>query len=129
MNKDLEIKIYSQNVRGIANSVKRRCIFSWLRNQPYDIFMLQETHSDRNCESIWSSEWGYKIFFSHGTSSKAGVCILLKPRSAIAVQSVYRDKEGRMILLNVMHGESVFSVANVYGPNIDNGTFFKVYMI
>ena len=113
MSNSLEIKLYSLNVRGIANSVKRRCIFNWLRNQPYDLFLLQETHSERSCESMCSSEWGYKILFSHGTSCRAGVCILLKSKSAITIQNVHRDNDGRILLLNVLYNESNFSIVNV----------------
>ena len=59
------ISILSLNVRGLRNQVKGRSIFSFLKDQNYQIY-LQETFSDPNDESIWKSEWGGAIFFSHG---------------------------------------------------------------
>ena len=46
----LDIKLYSLNVRGLRDKVKRRCMFDWLRNTQYDIFILQETHSTTEVE-------------------------------------------------------------------------------
>ena len=62
----LDVKLYSLNVRGLRDKVKRRCMFDWLRNTQYDIFILQETHSTTEVEKYWSSEWGSKCYFSYG---------------------------------------------------------------
>ena len=88
-------------------------------------FFLQETHSTRECEKVWANEWGYKIFFSHGKSNSAGVCILLKRTSGITVHSVHRDEAGRILLLNMSYDKSKFTVVNVYGPNKDESTVFE----
>ena len=69
MDDVFDAKLYSINVRGLANKLKRRCVFNWLKNQPFDIFLLQETHSTKKIESIWSSEWGGRIYYSHGQSA------------------------------------------------------------
>ena len=126
MSENIEVRLYSLNVRGLANDVKRRCLFSWLRRQKYDLFLLQETHSTENCEAVWSSEWGNKIYFCHGQSDSAGVCILLRANCGLNVLEVHRDKEGRLLLLNLSYGETTkFTVVNLYGPNKDKVDVFQ----
>ena len=60
------------NVRGLRNQVKRRSIFSFLKDQNCDIFLLQEKFSDPKDESIWKSEWGGAIFFPRVNSQLRG---------------------------------------------------------
>ena len=50
-------------------------IFAYLKDQKAKICFLQETYSEFNDEVTWQSEWGGKIFFSHGTRHSKGVCI------------------------------------------------------
>ena len=125
MDESLEIKLYSLNVRGLANSTKRRCVFSWLRKQPFSLYLLQETHSTKNCESIWTSEWGNKIYFSHGKSDSAGVCVLLSVNCGLEILEVHRDSEGRLLLLNLSYGGCKFTIVNLYGPNKDDVNTFQ----
>jgi len=66
MSSQLKISLLSLNVRGLKNQVKRRSIFSFLKDQNCDIFLLQEMFSKLKDESIWKSEWRGAIFFSMG---------------------------------------------------------------
>ena len=125
MDETINVKLYSLNVRGLVDKVKRRCVFDWLRKSKFEMFFLQETHSTKEGEKIWASEWGYKIYFCHGKSNSAGVCILLKPTSGITVNSVHRDENGRILLLNVSYDNSKFTVVNIYGPNRDDSSVFN----
>ena len=45
---------------------KEKHFFSYLKSQKAALFYLQET-SKKEDEKMWGSEWGGKIFFSHGT--------------------------------------------------------------
>ena len=47
----------------------------------------------------WTSEWGGKIVFSHGTEDARGVCVMVNPNSLFQVESVKIDLEGRFIVL------------------------------
>ena len=71
--------VLSLNVRGIRDQIKRRSIFSYLKDQKANIYFLQETYSERADENIWRKEWGGELFFSHGTKHSKGVCILINP--------------------------------------------------
>ena len=52
------IKIASYNVRDLGSAIKRREIFHFLNKKDYDVVFLQETHSMKNSEQLWSNEWG-----------------------------------------------------------------------
>ena len=52
------LRVLSFNVRGMADRLKRREIFNYLRDQNPDIVCLQETHSNVKIEKIWRNEWG-----------------------------------------------------------------------
>lgn len=70
------IKIMSMNVRGLNEANKRRDIFNWLRDKGGSIYCLQDTHSTKNMERLWQSEWGYKAIFSSFRGDSRGTAIL-----------------------------------------------------
>ena len=74
------LNIVSFNVRGIADGIKCKEVFRFLRDRNFDIVCLQETHSDKKKEKIWRNEWAGNIYFSHGETNAKGVCIMFKPR-------------------------------------------------
>ena len=74
----VELEIMSYNVRGINEYNKCRNIFYYLHKKSPDIVMMQETHSTKEQENRWSTEWGNKIYFSHGESNAQGVVIMFK---------------------------------------------------
>jgi len=44
--------------------------------------------------SIWKSEWGGAIFFSHGSTHSKGVSILINPLSKLNVEVTGKDLDG-----------------------------------
>ena len=117
------VGIFSLNVRGIGNSFKRKQVFLWLKKHPGCIYFLQETHSTETYEKIWKDEWGDNIYFSHGSSNSRGVCILTKNCNLDVVKQ-FHDNDGRILILDItLHGQK-FTLANIYGFNNDNPTFF-----
>ena len=83
MQTTVKLDILSLNVRGIRDQIKRRSIFSFLKDFKANIYFLQEICSDPEDEIIWINEWGGEIFFSHGTNHSKGVCILINPIDTI----------------------------------------------
>ena len=116
-------KIYSLNVRGIRDTVKRRQLFQKFHNSNYDIFMIQEAHCTPEVTSQWSSEWGGEIFFSHGTSNSKGVCILLKNSVSRTIHKC-EQVEGRALFLDITINNTKFTLSNIYAPNQDDVDFF-----
>ena len=97
-------------MRGLKNQVKRRSAFTYLKDQNCLLYLLQETFSELK------NEWGGDIFFSHGSNHSRGVCILTNPKFAISVDEFHRDRDGRIVSINVSFNKSQFSICNVYAP-------------
>ena len=100
---NLKCNIITLNVRGIRNRVKRRSIFSCLKDQTCHFYLLQETFSEPKDERVWKNEWGGDVFFSHGSNHAKGVCILVNPSMIVVnVENSYKDIDGRIIAIDVI---------------------------
>ena len=117
--------IVSLNVRGLRDGVKRRRVFRYLKRMNADIALLQEMHSSKDIEEMWSNEWGNKIIYSNGTNNSKGVAILFTKRFAKTLHSVERDTEGRFVKCQCKINGCEYSIMNVYGPNVDDPHFFS----
>lgn len=107
------------NVIGLRNATKRRAIFKSLRKKKVEVIFLQETHSTRDNERIWTSEWGGKILFAHGSSNSRGVAILFPRNPQVKIIDYVSDLEGRYILAQVTAGETTYTLLNTYAPTAD----------
>ena len=114
----------SLNVRGLHNSIKRKCLYKLLRWQHTDICMIQESHSTDALAPLWEAEWGGKMFFSHGKSNARGTCILISNRFGGKIVNDYSDSNGRYVILEVEIEDKCFLFVNVYAPNSDEPAFF-----
>ena len=104
------VKFLTLNVRGLRNQEKRRSIFSYLKRQKANIYLLQETFSNAKDERIWSAEWG-------GSEHSKGVYVLIKPNSPIQAEIVELDTNGRFVILRLKTpGETNFNIVNIYAP-------------
>jgi len=114
---NLDIKCLSINIRCLNKSIKRHSIFRWIHNQNAQFTFLQETHSTKLTVDTWSSEWGGKAFFSHGTSNSKGVIILINPKLDYKIEKCISDKNARYIILDVSVEDSRLILVNIYAPN------------
>ena len=106
---------------------KRRQLFRWLHNNKFDIMFLQETYSTRDIETVWKSEWGGNICYSHGTNHSWGVMILFNPKLDIRRDHITADKNGKYLLLQVAINDTSLYLCKIYGPNnvSERKTFFS----
>ena len=93
--------VLSLNVRGIREQIKRRGIFSYLKDQKATIYFSQGTYSERAVENIWRNEWGGALIFSHGTTHSKGVCILINLFARPKVDYYYANDSGRIVLITI----------------------------
>lgn len=117
------LKLLTFNCRGMQDYFKRRKIFHYIRSLNGDIIFLQETHSDMNDERLWKSQWGEFAFFASFTSNSRGVAILIRNSLALKVNSVFKDPNGRFLILDVMLNKLPLTLINVYAPNYDDPNF------
>jgi len=108
----------SFNTKGMGQELKRKKIFMWARDKNVDVLMLQETHSERSMERIWTSQWaGSHAIFAHGATNARGVCILMNKGLKIETEMQSTDEDGRWIVWKGKLQESNFFIMNIYAPN------------
>ena len=114
----VDLKIYSFNVRGIGDQLKRRTVFRDLKKKYTNaIFLLQETHSSPNTEQNWKLEWNGEIYFNHGTSNSCGVATLISPGLDINIKFLEKDDHGRILALIIQtNDENDIAIYNIYAP-------------
>ncbi len=103
-------------------------MFSYLRNQKYDIVLLQECHSTTEVENEWRKDWGEgEISFCHGSSNSLGVCTLFRHSENFDFKNIKNEilVKGRLLFTKLDINEKVHVIGNVYGPNDDNPNFLQ----
>ena len=93
------------NTAGIGrhnDSNKRRKLFNYLKkhNSPKAIVFLQEMHSTKKVENLWTGQWGCGkggIHFSHGTSNSTGVLIAFREGLDIKIEATFTDNGGTLL--------------------------------
>lgn len=67
------LKYGSYHVNGLQTKMKRKKVFTLLKEHNLDIVMIQESHCTKDIEHLWKAEWGGGVFATHGTSESKGV--------------------------------------------------------
>ena len=119
------LHVGSLNVCGLNNRIKRKKLFRQIQVRKMDIFFLQETYSTDETVRTWATEWGGKIYYSHGVSNARGVAILIGNRFVGEVLEVIRDTEGQFLILKCKIDDMLFGIMNGYAPNQDKPEFFE----
>ena len=113
----LQFVLHYAKCQGLNNARTRRQVFRWLHERRFQIIFLQEVYSSRNLERVWSSEWGGKVFYSHGTKHSSGTLILLNPSLDVEMENYETDQKGGLIILRAKIDEFRFIFINFYAPN------------
>lgn len=121
-----EITLLSANTRGLADKVKRKDVFSYLRNKCYNIYCIQDTHFVKENENMLRNEWGFDCYFNSFKPNSRGVAILINNNFNFKINGEKRDLTGNFLALDIEIEDSKITLINVYGPNQDNPTFFNI---
>ena len=113
------LNLFNFNARGLGDRKKRMAVFLWLKSKGSGVYLLQECHSTANSEQIWQQDWDGRIEFSHGNSNCRGVAILITKNVPIDISSVFRDNDGRFLLLQCNYGTYPLTIVNLYAPTSD----------
>ncbi len=85
-----------------------------------DILCLQETHwADEIMDNI-RKRWEGDIFVNHGNAKARGVATLIKGDRVNNVKQVYKDGNGRLLVIEFVFHNELFRLINIYAPNIEN---------
>ena len=121
------LKIGSQNVRGINKQSKRIALFNWIKEKRFDVMLLQETFSSAEDENLWRSEWEGPIYYSHGSKHSCGVAVLVNKGFDFEPELILCDSEGRYVIVKAKIEEEMICIVNIYAPNTkqEKSNFFK----
>ena len=114
------INAFSVNVRGLRQKKKRVSVFDWLKRShsgDKSFVFIQETHSTVDIETEWNSDWGCNMFYSHGSSTSCGVLIIPPRCHDYTIDCLYKDCDGRILILKVEDDNECFVLVNVYDPS------------
>lgn len=115
-------KICTFNVKGLGERKKRNHIFNWLKENEYDICLLQEIHCKIEELSQWEKEWGAKCFLSGNSTNSKGIGIFLK--GSFQINDYKEIIEGRLQSLSITINDTDLLLINIYAPNNDDPAFF-----
>ena len=81
---------------------------------------LQERHSTKKVENLWTSQWGCgkrSIHFSHGTSNRTGVLIAFREDLDVKTETTFTDNGGRLLILRAKIQDNPVILVNYHAPN------------
>ena len=117
----------SFNPNSIGKNPKRSKIIQALRKKNANIVLLSDTRLSSEIEPTVKAEWGGEANFSSYTSQARGVAVLYAKGLAVDIieDSIYKDKTGNFIVLNIKYETFIITLACIYGPNNDDPEFFR----
>lgn len=121
------INLYSWNVRGLRDVKKRKALYQVLNEKNIDICLVQETFLTAELEKEIGFEWKGVVIHNYGSNHLKGVSVFIKDNNKVKIDTLFKDNEGRFILLNLNIDNEIFTVVNIYAPNdeISRCTFFR----
>lgn len=118
-------KFCSFNVNGLGNQRKRTKIFTWLKQNNFEICFLQELHCMPESLENWKKEWGNEMYLSGNSSNSTGVGILLNLNCQYEIMEYKNIITGRLQMLKIRISDTTLVLLNIYGPNTEDITFFR----
>ena len=81
---------------------------------------LQETHSSKVTEKIWTDEFNGDLFFSHGKTNSCGVLVGFYGNINYFVKKKLSDNSGRILALDVTINGTEYLLINLYNGNTES---------
>ena len=121
------LKFVSWNVKGLNHPVKRRKVFSHIKQLKADIAFLQETHIRCFDNSRLLSKWAAQHFHSSFAAKARGVSILINSNIPFELHNKISDTNGRFIIVSGKLYNTKVALANLYAHNFDDVNFFELF--
>ena len=116
----------SVNCRGLANREKRQDLFSKIKEDRFDIALLQDIHWDQLTLNKAKEEWGYNIISAPFNTQSRGTAILLNNTFEFTEGISYNDPFGNYSFMEIkLHTEFALVLGSIYAPNQDCPSFIK----
>ena len=114
----------SLNCRGLATREKRQDIFAKIKEENFDISLLQDIHWDKRTLENATEEWGYKIICAPLNTQSRGTAILLRNSFEFNIGDTINDPFGNYSLVELhLHNDFLLIIGSIYAPNQDRPDF------
>ena len=121
-----DLNILSVNCQGICLLPNRTDVLNYLKGKGCQIYCLQDTHLSPGVDEMFvRSRWNSDCYFSSDKSNARGIAILFAKNFEYKVHKSISDPNGNFLLLGLTVHNNRFTLASIYGPNIDNPGFFQ----
>ena len=108
----------------MGEKIKRKDVFTYLREKNYSIYCIQDTHFTEDKEFLFRNEWGYECYFNSYKSNSRGVAVLFNNNFEFKVIKEKKDLTGNFLALDLeIEGEKL-TLITIYGPNSDSPAFY-----
>lgn len=125
---DRSLNFVSWNVKGLNHPVKRRRVFSHIKQFKAAFVFLQETHIRGSDSTRLMSRWAGQHFHSSFQAKARGVSILVDPNIPFVHHNVISDTNGRFVIVSGKLYNTMLVLANVCAPNADDvGSFERLF--
>lgn len=122
---EAQLSLLSWNVRGLNNTCKCKQVTHYLQRHQIDVAFLKEIHLRVQSKSTVARGWGEHQYFAGYSSYARGVAVFIHKRVPFREEEVYRDPEGRFVMVKGCMLEHTVLFVNIYAPNIDDSEFFN----
>ena len=120
------ITLSTYNCRGFNTPEKRSQILYHFHKAKTKILLLQETHFRSAAIPTFNNPYYHQWYLSTNPQSKSkGVSIAFHKSFHPQVLDSLLDPSGRYLFLKLKSNSSIFTVANIYVPNLDQGSFLS----
>ena len=124
-----ELSILTVNCQGIGLLPKRTDVLNYLKGKGCQIYCLQDTHFSPGIdEKFVRTLWNGDCYFSSFKSNSRGIAILFAKNFEYKVHKCINDPNGKFLLLDITAYNNRFTLVSLYGPNIDNPSFFQTVL-
>ena len=124
---DRSLNFVSWNVKGLNHPVKRRRVFSHIKQFKAAFVFLQETHFRGSDSARLMSRWAGQHFHSSFQAKARGVSILVDQNIPFVHHNVISDTNSRFIIVSGKLYNTKMVFANVYAPNVDDVGFCEFF--
>ena len=137
----INMSILSQNLNSIGSSRiedKLKAKLGAVLSQGNDIIMLQDLRLNEGQDNFKKNMLAKAIneikspfannswLFTNSPKNNRGVCIIIKKQNCILNSNiVHQDLLGNLLILKITFNFGILYLANIYGPNEQNKTFYE----
>lgn len=108
--------VTSVNVNGLRDRNKLKSLLNTYRS---DILCIQETNWDEVIVRDVREVWREGLYYNNGAKNARGVAIMIKKYRVEEIREVYKDRTGRIIVIEFKYQNVLFRLINIYVPNIE----------